>query len=65
MHQIIVEPTHEGFRVCRPGWPAEFVDEAHLADSLAESLAYEFHALHGRPACAVRVPEGRLVACFI
>jgi len=64
MHCIIVEPTCEGFRVKRPGWPPEFLEESQLADRLAASLAHEFHAVHGRPACAMRAPDNQVIACF-
>ena len=64
MHHITVEPCDDGYRIHRPGWPDEYLEDAWLAERLAESLAHEFHVMHGRPARAVHEGGQRVIACF-
>ena len=53
MHRIVIEASDDGWLLRRPGWAAEWLDSRDLAERAAESVAHEFHARSGRPACVV------------
>jgi hypothetical protein len=61
MHRIVIEPGDEGWLLRRPGWPTEWLDSRGLAERAAESVAHEFHARSGRPACVVLAGGGEAV----
>lgn len=58
MHHVTIEPLDEGWMLRRPDGRAEWIDTRDWAERAAESIAHEWHARSGRPACA-RVADAR------
>ena len=53
MHRILIEPVEDGWLLHRPGGHAEWIDTRDWAERAAESVAHEYHARSGIPACAL------------
>lgn len=59
MHRIVIQASDDGWLLRRPGFPAEWLDSRDWAQRAAESVAHEFHARSGRPACVVMSEPAR------
>jgi hypothetical protein len=53
VHRIVIEPVEDGWLLRRPGGHAEWIDTRDWAERAAESVAHEYHARSGVPACAL------------
>lgn len=53
MHRVVIEPLEDGWLLRRPDGHREWIDSRAWAERAAESVAHEFHARSGRPACAL------------